>query len=166
MFVFDSRRYQIFWEVVGLERGPLSLVITIEELLERKSRGSGLKSREYGLRGSAAHTTQHPSIRESRNFANKRRSLGRYSSLVDKGHCICLLFANVPDTWFGSRVLLEIEIYINHFCRGMELIDFSIKTWLVFTNIRTNVDVQNSPLSLIYKSRAFSELLWNRPVNM
>jgi hypothetical protein len=23
---FDSRRYQIFWEVVGLERGPLSLV--------------------------------------------------------------------------------------------------------------------------------------------
>jgi hypothetical protein len=23
---FDSRRYQIFWEVVGLERAPLSLV--------------------------------------------------------------------------------------------------------------------------------------------
>jgi hypothetical protein len=33
---FDSQRYQIFWEVVGLERGPLSLVSTIEELLERK----------------------------------------------------------------------------------------------------------------------------------
>jgi hypothetical protein len=33
---FDSRRYQIFWEVVGLERGPLSLVRIIEELLERK----------------------------------------------------------------------------------------------------------------------------------
>jgi hypothetical protein len=47
---FDSRRYQIFWEVVGLERGPLSLVNTIEELLERKSSGCGLKSREYGLR--------------------------------------------------------------------------------------------------------------------
>jgi hypothetical protein len=30
---FDSRRYQIFWEVVGLERGPLSLVRKIEELL-------------------------------------------------------------------------------------------------------------------------------------
>jgi hypothetical protein len=26
---FDSRRYWIFWEVVGLERGPLSLVSTI-----------------------------------------------------------------------------------------------------------------------------------------
>jgi hypothetical protein len=32
---FDSRRYQILWEVVGLERGPLSLVRIIEELLER-----------------------------------------------------------------------------------------------------------------------------------
>jgi hypothetical protein len=32
---FDSGCYQIFWEVVGLERGPLSLVRLIEELLER-----------------------------------------------------------------------------------------------------------------------------------
>jgi hypothetical protein len=32
---------------VGLERGPLSLVSTIEELLERKSSGSGLKSRDF-----------------------------------------------------------------------------------------------------------------------
>ena len=31
---FDSRRYQIFWVVVGLKRGPLSLVRSIEELLE------------------------------------------------------------------------------------------------------------------------------------
>jgi hypothetical protein len=41
----DSRRYQIFWEVVGLERGPLSLVRIIEELLEWKSSGSGLGNR-------------------------------------------------------------------------------------------------------------------------
>jgi hypothetical protein len=33
---FDSRRYHIFSEVVDLERGPLSLVRIIEELLERK----------------------------------------------------------------------------------------------------------------------------------
>jgi hypothetical protein len=33
---FDSRRYQIFWEVLCLERGPLSLVRIIEELLEWK----------------------------------------------------------------------------------------------------------------------------------
>jgi hypothetical protein len=35
---------------VGLERGPLSLVNTIEELLEKKSSGSGLERREYGRR--------------------------------------------------------------------------------------------------------------------
>jgi hypothetical protein len=35
---------------VGLELGPLSLVSTIEELLERKSNGSGLENREYGRR--------------------------------------------------------------------------------------------------------------------
>jgi hypothetical protein len=45
---FDFRRYQIFWEVLGLERGPLSLVTTIEVLLGRNSSGSGLENREYG----------------------------------------------------------------------------------------------------------------------
>jgi hypothetical protein len=44
---FDFRSYQIFWEVLGLERGPPSLVNTIEELLEKKTSGSGLDSREY-----------------------------------------------------------------------------------------------------------------------
>jgi hypothetical protein len=43
---FVSRRYQIIWEVVGPEQGPLSLVSTIEELLVRKSSGSGLENRE------------------------------------------------------------------------------------------------------------------------
>jgi hypothetical protein len=47
---FDSRRYQVLWEVVGLEQGPLSLVSTTEELLERKSSGSGLGNRDYGRR--------------------------------------------------------------------------------------------------------------------
>jgi hypothetical protein len=40
---FDSRQYQII-------RGPLSLVSTIEELLERKSIGSSLETREYSSR--------------------------------------------------------------------------------------------------------------------
>jgi hypothetical protein len=50
---FDSRHYQIFWEVVGVEREPLSLVSTNEELLGRKSSGSGLEIREYGRRDPA-----------------------------------------------------------------------------------------------------------------
>jgi hypothetical protein len=33
---------------MGLQRGPLSLVSTIEDLLGRNSSGSGLENREYG----------------------------------------------------------------------------------------------------------------------
>jgi hypothetical protein len=40
-------------KVVGLERGPLSLVSTTEELLGTNSSGSGLESREYGRRDSS-----------------------------------------------------------------------------------------------------------------
>jgi hypothetical protein len=46
----DSRRHQIFWKIVGLELGPLSLGSIIEELLERTSSSSGLEIREYGHR--------------------------------------------------------------------------------------------------------------------
>jgi hypothetical protein len=51
--------------LVGLERGPLSLVSTILELLERESRGSGQENQEYRRRGSAALITRHPSLRKS-----------------------------------------------------------------------------------------------------
>jgi hypothetical protein len=47
---FDSRYYQNFWQIVGLERGPLSLVSTTEELLGRQISGSGLENQEYGRR--------------------------------------------------------------------------------------------------------------------
>jgi hypothetical protein len=53
---FDSWHYQISWEIVGLERGPLSLLSTIEELLGRKSSGSGLENRDYFRRRSVALT--------------------------------------------------------------------------------------------------------------
>jgi hypothetical protein len=51
---FDSRRYQVFWEVVDLERGPLSLVRITEELLEWKSCGFGQENRING-RGDTLH---------------------------------------------------------------------------------------------------------------
>jgi hypothetical protein len=83
---FDSRRFQIFWEAVGLERGPLNLVTITEELLGRNSSGSGQENREYN-RGIPCADHATPSIRKSWHyFANKRRSLGRHSSLADESH--------------------------------------------------------------------------------
>jgi hypothetical protein len=47
---YDSRRYHIFWQIIGLERGPLRHVSTIEDLHGVKSSGSDPECREYGHR--------------------------------------------------------------------------------------------------------------------
>jgi hypothetical protein len=79
---------QIFWEVVSLGRGPLSLVNTIEELLERKSMGSGLEieNKAVGDPPRCVQDTPPLSVNVDTNFADKRGSHGRYSSLSDSGH--------------------------------------------------------------------------------
>jgi hypothetical protein len=47
---------------VGLERGPLSIVNKIEELLGRKMSGSGLEKQEYGRMdpSGSPHDTPYP----------------------------------------------------------------------------------------------------------
>jgi hypothetical protein len=45
---------------VGLERGPLSLVSTTEELLDRNSSGSSLETQETGIRHTDHVTLLYP----------------------------------------------------------------------------------------------------------
>jgi hypothetical protein len=53
---------RFFWEVLGLERGPLSLISTSEELLGRKNSDPCLENRKYGSRypSRSSHGTLYP----------------------------------------------------------------------------------------------------------
>jgi hypothetical protein len=73
-------------EVVGLERGPLSLVSITEELLDRKVAAPVYKLENTGV-GIRHADHVAPSIQKVGNrFVDKRRSLSRYSWLEDSDH--------------------------------------------------------------------------------
>jgi hypothetical protein len=61
---FHSKPHQIFWEVGILERRPLSIVRTIEELLGWKSSGSSLKKTRLTAVGIRCADHATPSTRK------------------------------------------------------------------------------------------------------
>jgi hypothetical protein len=115
-------KIKIFWEVVGLERGPLSLVSTIEELLERKSSFSVYKIENAAVEIRCAdHGTPSISkkIDDGRSFGTVRsrtqatelfvcclnHSFGRYNDLdfpMDRPSIILLPLPGIPLLWTHS----------------------------------------------------------------
>jgi hypothetical protein len=69
---------------MDLERGPHSLMSTIEELLGRNISGSSLETQEHGREDPLRwpRNTLYPQ-KVSTNFTNNRQSLGRYCSFGD-----------------------------------------------------------------------------------
>jgi hypothetical protein len=76
---------------MGLERGPLSLVSTIEELLGRNSIGCGLQNRDYGRKGirRADYATPLYPQKLVATSPTSGAAIGRYSSLADSGQGGC-----------------------------------------------------------------------------
>jgi hypothetical protein len=112
---FDSRRYQILWEVVRLERGPLTLVSTTEELLERKNSDSSLENREYGRR--------HPSRRPRGTLYQQMLAL---TSPTSGGRSVCIV-----RSWTQAMEFLE-EHYTDIFLPWVLFLwhqDYCFKMW-------------------------------------
>jgi hypothetical protein len=103
---FDSRLYQIYWEIVGLERGPLSLVSTIEELLGRKCSGSGLESREYCRRDPSRwpRGTLYPQRLALTSLTTGGRSVGTVRSRTQATE-YALISQILPCFWEHNAIL-------------------------------------------------------------
>jgi hypothetical protein len=121
----DSRRYQIFWEVVGLERDPLSLMSTTEVLLGRKYSGSGIETEKTA---GGMHRADHAALFPQMLALTSPTNGGRYSTLADWGHgvffslktsgwislimCCGWLSPHCSDVLLGAVVSLSLWIII------------------------------------------------------
>jgi hypothetical protein len=139
---------------VGLERGPLSLVSTIEELLGRKSSGFGLESREYGRRDPSRwpRGTLYPQKLELTSPTSGGRSVGivRLRTHAKEFRLVCCINSHfVPVEPCRCQECMELYLTLRCSCmvRPKHRNNF---TW--------NITVSYIPLcSLAVRQRLFTE---------
>jgi hypothetical protein len=133
---FDSRRCQMFWEVVGLERGPHSLLRIIEQLLEWKSSGSGLETR-INDRGDPLRW-QHDTLYLKKLALTSATSGGRSVGIVrlrTNGHGVfslyfCCYFLFVEKILLIPLKTLNWEVEIrNLYCQAYDSSKSNICRW-------------------------------------
>jgi hypothetical protein len=80
------------------QRGPLRLVSTTEELLDRKEAAPVYKTENtvVGIPSRRPRGTLYPQ-KVGNHCADKRRSLGRYNSLMDSDHEVIFFFSLDPQ---------------------------------------------------------------------
>jgi hypothetical protein len=146
---FHSRHYQIFWEVVGLERGPLSLMSITEELLEWKSSSSGSRKQINGhgdlLRW--PRDTLYLQKMPLTSLTSSGRSVGIVRLRTKDMECLFvfvfvfqvyhMITISTPLGWFGFRLRekvtdtwsKQVRNYWNRFVCTYLFTDYKAKAW-------------------------------------
>jgi hypothetical protein len=133
---------------VGLERGPLSLLTTTDELLGRKSSGSGLENPDYGLGDPPSCQRDTPlSAKVGINFADRRRSLCRYISIADSGQGVCFLFL-FGVTVAGNWVPLVLRVSMVPVSRRHDIRAFFMVFLTLFKQITIILQIMTCPILL------------------
>jgi hypothetical protein len=105
---------------MGLERSPLSLVTTTEGYLEGKSSGFHLES-EITAVGDQPLWLRDISLSTEVdiNFADKKQSLGRYSSLADLSHGVFFNARNLQKLYCAMElaVIIVLLSYLDSYAR-------------------------------------------------
>jgi hypothetical protein len=109
---------------VGLERGPLGLLSTVEELLERKSSGSGLENRDYG--------PWDPSRWPRGTLYKQKLAL---TSPTSGGRSVGIVRSRTEATEFSLVLVLDARVY-QHFDRRESDASWP---WSVLRNVSTQM---------------------------
>jgi hypothetical protein len=128
---------------VGLERGPLSLVSTIEELLGRNSSGSSLENREYG-RGDPLcwpRDTHYPQKLTLTSPTSGGHSVGiirlRTKATEFVSCTVTLLDGHFGDWWQrGGCVFYKFRSDLCFYiclCRSFVLLASAVTPWFLYT---------------------------------